>query len=180
MNRLARAAKEIADAVEKIDESEMAAAATAVAKAKCAFVGGAGRSGLAARMFAMRLAQAGMAVHVVGDATATAAGKGDVLFLVSGSGTTPGVLGWVKRARGAGCGVWLLTHSPDSPLAREASGVVTIPLPKDAAGGIAGEGWLVSVFEECAVVVLDVLAERVAAIRGETPETLRRRHANLE
>lgn len=64
------------------------------------FVAGAGRSGLALRMAAMRLMHLGLAVHVAGDATTPAISEGDLLLVASGSGTTAGVVQSVNTARG--------------------------------------------------------------------------------
>jgi len=52
------------------------------------FVVGAGRSGLVARAFAMRLMHLGFSVHVVGETTTPRMDPGDLLIVISGSGET--------------------------------------------------------------------------------------------
>jgi 6-phospho-3-hexuloisomerase len=52
------------------------------------FVMGAGRSGLVARSFAMRLMHIGYQVYVVGEIVTPAVTAGDVVVAISGSGNT--------------------------------------------------------------------------------------------
>ena len=68
-------------------DAQFDAAVTRLQNARRIFVVGAGRSGLALRMSAMRLMHLGFDVHVVGEVTAPAISKGDVLLAASGSGT---------------------------------------------------------------------------------------------
>ncbi|HII81332.1 MAG TPA: SIS domain-containing protein, partial [Methanosarcina sp.] len=52
------------------------------------FVMGAGRSGLVAKAFAMRLMHLGFSVYVVGETTTPAVRPADVVIAISGSGET--------------------------------------------------------------------------------------------
>jgi hypothetical protein len=54
------------------------------------FVVGAGRTGLALKMAAMRLMHLGLVVHVAGEVTSPAIGRCDLLLVASGSGTPAG------------------------------------------------------------------------------------------
>ena len=75
-------------ALVRSDADGLARVADLVAAAPRVFVLGAGRSGLALRMTAMRLMHLGLDVHVVGEVTTPAIERGDLLVTASGSGTT--------------------------------------------------------------------------------------------
>ena len=57
------------------------------AKGKKVLMLGAGRSGLVARAFALRLVHLGFNVYVQGETITPAIGKGDLVVAISGSGT---------------------------------------------------------------------------------------------
>jgi len=56
------------------------------------FVGGAGRSGLVSRFFAMRLVHSGYQVNMVGEIVTPAIKAGDLFLVISGSGGTKTLL----------------------------------------------------------------------------------------
>ncbi|RLP72320.1 SIS domain-containing protein, partial [Mycetocola manganoxydans] len=93
------------------------AVAETLAGAHRVFVLGAGRSGLALQMTAMRLMHLGLNVHIVGEVTAPAIGPGDVLLTASGSGTTTSIVRGADAAVNAGADVAVITTAADSPLA---------------------------------------------------------------
>jgi 6-phospho-3-hexuloisomerase len=68
------------DAVEKLTEILLGA--------RCTFVAGAGRSGLVAKAFCMRLMHLGLPAHPVGETATPALRRSDVLVVASGSGET--------------------------------------------------------------------------------------------
>ena len=78
-----------------VSEAEITVAQRMILAANRVFVTGAGRTGLALKMTAMRLMHLGLVVHVAGEATSPAIGRGDLLLVASGSGTTawPGARG---------------------------------------------------------------------------------------
>ena len=63
-----------------------------VMNVKRIFLMGAGRSGLEARVFAMRLMHLGFDVHAIGEATAPVPTQEDLVIIISGSGKTQSVL----------------------------------------------------------------------------------------
>jgi 6-phospho-3-hexuloisomerase len=73
-----------------------------VEKAGRTFIGGAGRSLLVSRFFAMRLVHAGYNVNMIGEVVTPAIKSGDLLVLVSGSGVTETLLQFVKKAKSVG------------------------------------------------------------------------------
>ncbi len=174
--------EELGAGLAALEPEALDAAARGIAAAGRVFCAGAGRSGLAMRMFAMRLAQAGLPAHVVGDCTTPAMQPNDLLVIASGSGATPTMLLHAERARELDARRLVLTLRPESPLAREAEALVRIPLPEDGArpAGLAGAQWLRTLFEQTLLVTLDTIAQAAAEAAGRTEADLQARHANLE
>lgn len=145
------------------------------------FVHGAGRSGLALRMVAMRLMHLGLTVHVVGEATAPAVGEGDLVILASGSGTTPGIVRAGETATRAGASVATLTTDVDSPLAALSAVTVVVPAAhKTDRSATASRQYAGSLFEQGVLLVGDALFHALWQRSGRTADELWPRHANIE
>ena len=173
---------ELAACVRGVDGGQVEALGERVLQAQRVFVLGAGRSGLAMRMFALRLMQLGWTVHVVGDATTPAIAPGDLLIVGSASGETAGVATLVRLAREAGAQVAALTAEPDSSIGRMADHCVKIPgsTPKSAGSGASSRLPMASVLEQAYLVVLDCLVAWLAERTRQTDAAMMARHANLE
>ena len=155
--------------------------ATALGDADRVFVHGAGRSGLALRMTAMRLMHLGLTVHVVGDVTTPAITSGDVLLTASGSGTTGGVVRAAQSAVDAGASVAAITTATESPLAKLAAHVLVLPAAdKLDRSGSASAQYAGGLFEQAVVLVGDALFHSLWKQSGATADDIWPRHANLE
>lgn len=100
----------------------------AIEKAKRVYVLGAGRSGLVAKAFAMRLVHLRKKTFVVGETITPAMRKKvDLLIAVSGSGETLTVVNVAKTARKIGGKVASVTANPESSLAKTSHIVVSFP-----------------------------------------------------
>ena len=73
----------------------------AIMGAKRVFVGGAGRSFLSMKMFAMRLMQLGKQTYLVGEVCTPALGKGDIFLVASCSATTEITQMLMRKAKSA-------------------------------------------------------------------------------
>lgn len=149
------------------------------------FVAGAGRSGLVMRSFAMRLAQLGLPVHVVGETTSPAIRPGDLLLIGSGSGVTDSLVHYAGKAVETGARVAAATADPASPAARLADVVVVIPAPTPKSAQATGKGHLSrqpmgTLFEQSLGVMLDACVMLLMARLEETERGMFGRHANLE
>ncbi|GGJ53745.1 6-phospho-3-hexuloisomerase [Glutamicibacter ardleyensis] len=145
------------------------------------FVAGAGRSGLALRMAAMRLMHLGLAVHVAGDATTPAIADGDLLLVASGSGTTAGVVQSVNTARGAGARIAAITTDPSSPIGSAAHVLVEVPAAgKTDHGSSITRQYSGSLFEQALFLITEIVFHTLWNADDATAQQLWQRHANLE
>jgi 6-phospho-3-hexuloisomerase len=172
---------EITRTLDAVSQAEVGRAQQMLLTARHVFVTGAGRSGLALRMTAMRLMHLGLSVHVVGEVTAPAIGEGDLLLVASGSGTTAGAVQAAEVARKVGAAVLAVTAAPDSRLALFSDAVIVIPAQtkQNHAGAISGQ-YAGSLFEQCVLLLMDAMFQAMWQERGESAEVLWKRHANLE
>ena len=182
---------ELRQTLNQISCDEFAALVREVTGARRVFVAGAGRSGLVMRSFAMRLAQLGLLVHVVGETTSPPIRPGDLLLIGSGSGVTDRLVHYAGKAAEAGAHVAAATADPDSPAARRADGVVVIPAPtpkspvetgsKKTGGPEQRSGQpMGTLFEQSLGVMLDACVLLLMARLDETGQSMFARHANLE
>ncbi len=182
---LERISTELDRAVDQVlrrDPVVLARVADLIADAPRVFVLGAGRSGLALRMTAMRLMHLGLAVHVVGEVTTPAIGDGDLLLAASGSGTTAAIVRAATTAAAIGADVVAITTDASSPLGLLA-GQATIVVPaadkldrsEQASAQYAG-----SLFEQAVVLIGDALFHALWRRSGVTADELWPRHSNLE
>ena len=164
----------INEAMEKADWPGILELVDMLPRAKNTFVTGAGRSGLVARSFGMRLMHAGLPAYIPGETITPAAGQGDLLVAISCTGETGYTDYLARRAQSLGAQVVVITTDGASPLAREADKVIIIPT---TATDIVLRA---AVFEHatslCLDAVFNVLSDRLRV--GQ--EEFRRRHANLE
>jgi 6-phospho-3-hexuloisomerase len=173
--------KELESILSAVNEAEIAVAERMILAARRVFVTGAGRSGLALKMAAMRLMHLGLTVHVAGEVTAPAIAGGDLLIVASGSGTTAGAVHAAEVARKAGADVLALTTAPESKLGVLAQGLVVLPAAtKQDHGATKSEQYAGALFEQSVLLLTDAMFQGMWRERGETAEQLWKRHANLE
>lgn len=91
------------------------------------FVTGAGREGIAARSFSMRMMHLGKEVHWLWDDTTPGMGKGDLFVVVNGSGKIGHIDYLIDQAKRTGARILVITGSPSERTPREADACVFIP-----------------------------------------------------
>ncbi|MDK8172621.1 6-phospho-3-hexuloisomerase [Curtobacterium citreum] len=171
----------LVDAVRAADRAPFQRALTLLTDADRVFVHGAGRSGLALRMTAMRLMHLGLRVHVVGEVTTPAIGRGDVLLVASGSGTTGGIVQAARTAADVGARVLAVSTTDDSPLAAVADATLVLPAAtKTDRSGAASAQYAGSLFEQGVALLGDALFHALWQRSGRSADELWPRHANLE
>ncbi len=158
----------------KVDWSSFMDLARMLPQARQTFVTGAGRSGLVARSFGMRLMHAGLPAFVPGETTTPATDEGDLLVAISCTGQTGYTAYLAGRAKSLGAKVVVLTAEGDSPLAAQADKVLLIPA---TAPDIVVRA---AVFEHTASLCLDAVFNVLADQLKLDLDKYRQRHANLE
>ncbi|NOZ58924.1 MAG: 6-phospho-3-hexuloisomerase [Euryarchaeota archaeon] len=183
--------KHVEQVAEELGEEEVEALIQSIISAKKVFVYGAGRSGLVAKAFAMRLMHLGINVFVVGEIITPAIEKEDLLITISGSGETTSVVNAAKIAKNVGAKVALITTYPNSSLGRLADIVVVVKGRTKLKGEkdfvmrqIKGEHYplapLGTLFEIAVLIFLDAIIVELMVRLGKTEEEMRTRHATIE
>jgi 6-phospho-3-hexuloisomerase len=171
---------EQADAIARVDETQVIAFVGAIQEANRIFLLGEGRSGLVGRMFAMRLTHLGNAAFVVGETITPAIGSRDLLIAISGSGETGGVVLLAEGAKRSGARVAAVTANAGSRLAGLSELAVLIPTQHKLQGSDSRQ-YGGSLFEQAALLLFETIVSLLAADDAATGfAALARRHANLE
>src|SRR5438132_5172621 len=143
--------------------------------AKKLFVYGVGRSGLPARVFAMRMVQLGIDCYFIGETITPVVSEGDAVLIVSDTGSTMSSIQVANIARRVGAKVISVTGHPSSKLAHASNVVLLI----QANGGSAQARLapLGTLFEAATVLLLDGVVAQVMERLGQTASDMRGRHA---
>ncbi|MFT4112145.1 6-phospho-3-hexuloisomerase [Silvibacterium sp.] len=173
--------EELHSCISAVPESQLLAARHALLSAQRVFTVGAGRSGLALKMAAMRWMHLGLEVHVAGEVTTPAILSGDLLVVASGSGSTSGAVQAAQVAKNAGAKLLAITTAPASPLSLLADWQIVIPaVTKQDHDGSISQQYAGSLFEQSVLLLTDAIFFQLWRERGESAADLWKRHANLE
>jgi len=144
-------------------------------KAPHIFVYGAGRSGIIGRAFAMRLVQTGLVAYVIGESVTPIVRKGDAVFILSGQGESSSSIQTANIVRREGADLIVLTGKATSKLAHAATVLLSLEFREDPdRPRLAPLGTL---FEAASLSLTDGIIAELMAERGETEDSMRRRHA---
>ena len=142
------------------------------------FVGGAGRSGLVSRFFAMRLVHSGYNVNMVGEIVTPAAKSGDLLVVISGSGGTKTLLPILETAKSKGAKIAVISQKLSSAMADMAD--LTVQVGNDDAFPLTKGMPMGSQFELATLLYLEAVVGEIIFDKDLTEEGMRAVHANLE
>ena len=182
----------IRDAEDYLVEEDIANFIEIITTADNIFVTGAGRSGLAAKAFAMRLMHLGLSSYVVGETISPAINAGDCILAISGSGETNTIVTAAKISKKRGAKVLALTSYPESSLGQLADGIIHVKgrtkvevddenyLKRQIKGNYTSLTPLGTAFELTSLVFLDGLVSELMETMGKTEEDLKNRHTVLE
>ena len=182
----------IHDAEEYLIEEDIANFIEIITTADNIFVTGAGRSGLAAKAFAMRLMHLGLSSYVVGETISPAINAGDCILAISGSGETNTIVTAAKISKNRGAKVLALTSYPESSLGQIADGIIHVKgrtkvevddenyLKRQIKGNYTSLTPLGTAFELTSLVFLDGLVSELMHAMGKTEQDLKSRHTVLE
>ena len=182
----------IESAEEFLDEKTIYKFENMIMEANNIFVTGAGRSGLAAKAFAMRLMHLGLSSYVVGETISPAINADDCIIAISGSGETNTIVSAAKIAKNRGSKVLAVTSYPDSTLGQLADGHLLVKgrtkkevddenyMKRQIHGNYTSLTPLGTAFELTTLVFLDAIVSELMEKMEQTESDLKARHTVLE
>lgn len=169
----------INDILKTVSQADIDAVKQLFFEANHIFVYGAGRSGLVAKAFAIRLVHLGFQAFVVGETITIPVQKGDLVVIVSGSGETIPAVMTAEIAHNLKANVVSITGKKDSDI--DAFADITLFI---SAGCQEEErkryAPLGTLFEASVWILFDGLVADLLDSKNETEESMRKRHATLE
>jgi len=186
-------ASKIRSIANTISDEDVRKFITELLNAKRIYVIGAGRSGLVAKAFAMRLMHLGLKAYVVGETITPALNKGDLMVIFSGSGRTKIVADLAETAKEIGGRICLITSNADSRIGKIADCIVIIEHHRDTVEDDAVEfeirqmmgdhksfAPLGTLFETVSMIFADAVVSRLMEITKTDENALKNRHTNIE
>jgi len=195
MREIQQAMREIAEQVLDVsgalDNKQVGNFIQSLLDAKRIFVIGAGRSGLVAKAFAMRMMHLGLDTHVVGETITPSLREDDLLVAVSGSGETSLTVSAAEIAKKIGAKIVAVTSYPKSSLSKISDHIVILPgrtktestpdfMHRELLGEHPSFAPLGTTFEIAALVFFDGVIASLMTTLGKKEEDLRARHATIE
>lgn len=143
---------------------------------------GCGREGLAIKGFAMRLFHLGCDVHVIGDMTVPPLGPGDLLIISSGTGQLPSGESFIRVAKASGAKTHVITAQPhgSTPKLADEITIISAQTMANDRGGEISVLPMGSLFEFTETLFFELVILDLRNQLGETADTMRARHTNLE
>ena len=182
----------IESAQEFLDEQAIEDFEDIIINSKNIFVTGAGRSGLAAKAFAMRLMHLGLSAYVVGETISPAIYEDDCIVAISGSGETNTIVSAAKIAKNRGSKVLALTSYPESTLGQLADSFILVKgrtkkevddenyMKRQIHRNYTSLTPLGTAFELTTLVFLDAIVSELMEKMHQTESDLKARHTVLE
>ncbi|MDE1821757.1 MAG: SIS domain-containing protein [Euryarchaeota archaeon] len=165
----------VTEAIARIDPARVSRAVQMVQKAPQVFVYGAGRSGIIARAFAMRLVQTGVTAYVIGESVTPIVRKGDLVVIFSNRGESQSSLQTANIVRREGADLIVVTSRGNSKLSHAANILLELDFPEEKDRPTLSP--LGTLFESGSLRLADGIIAELMQVRGETEESLRQRHA---
>jgi 6-phospho-3-hexuloisomerase len=160
------------------DKNSAAKLKSLVDQAGRIFVGGAGRSGLVSRFFAMRLVHSGYQVSMVGEVVTPAMKDGDLLVIISGSGGTKTLLPILETAKSKGGKIAVISMKSSSAMSDLAD--LTVQIGNDDSFPLTKGMPMGTTFELSTLIYLEAVIGEIIFDKDLTEEGMRAIHANLE
>ena len=182
----------IVSAEEFLDEDSIDEFENIIMESKNVFVTGAGRSGLAAKAFAMRLMHLGVSAYVVGETISPAIYENDCIVAISGSGETNTIVSAATIAKKRGSKVLAVTSYPESTLGQLADSCLLVKgrtkqevddenyMKRQIHGNYTSLTPLGTAFELTTLVFLDAIVSELMEKMHQTESDLKARHTVLE
>ncbi|KPJ84404.1 MAG: hypothetical protein AMS17_16280 [Spirochaetes bacterium DG_61] len=171
-----------------LDESELKKVVSVLLKAKKIYVLGIGHSGMFGKIFAMKLNHVGLKAYTVFDEINPPFDKEDVFVAISQSGETSSIVTLVQKAKKLGGRVIGITSASSSMLEKLADSNLKIKeyagevkfRALSAIGDTKNQNLLGLLFGLSIYILFYTIVIMIAKERGETPDSINLRHANLQ
>ena len=182
----------IESAEEFLDEKSVNEFENIIMESPHVFVTGAGRSGLAAKAFAMRLMHLGVSAYVVGETISPAINADDCIIAISGSGETNTIVSAARIAKDRGSKVLAVTSYPESTLGKLSDVYILVKgrpnqedddenyIKRQILGNYTSLTPLGTAFELTTLVFLDAIVSELMDKMHQTESDLKARHTVLE
>ena len=143
---------------------------------------GVGREGLMMKSLTMRLMHSGLHAYFVGDMNVPPVGPGDLLLVSAGPGNFSTVNALIDVAKNAGASVSIFTAQPDLLTKKGFDQVIHIPARTMADDKKANDFVLPmgSLYEAALFLYFEIIILKLRDHLGETADSMRNRHTNLE
>ena len=163
----------------KVSQDDIKKVKVLFLKSRRIFVYGAGRSGLVAKAFAIRLVHLGFQTFVIGETITAPVKKGDLVVIISGSGETIPAVMTAEIAHKLGAHVVSITAKKKSEIAKYADITLFI---STTCNDTKRKKYapLGTLFEASVWIMLDGIIADLLDSKNETEEKMRSRHATLE
>ena len=171
--------RKINDILAHVSQDEINAVKKFFSESERVFVYGAGRSGLVAKAFAIRLVHLGFQTFVIGETITGPVQKGDLVIIISGSGETIPAVMTAEIAHNLDAKVVSITGKKKSGIAKFAD--LTLYISASCNDSERKRyAPLGTLFEASVWILLDGIIASLLESKKETEETMRSRHATLE
>jgi 6-phospho-3-hexuloisomerase len=182
----------LSEIIDRLDREAIKSMIQKIMEGERIFLMGAGRSGLVAKAFAMRLMHLGFSVYVVGETTTPAVRPEDVVIAISGSGETHSIADLGKIVKDIGSTLITVTSKKESTLGRISDIAMILPsktkndpdtdgyLERNMRGGYKNLPPLGTSFEITSLIFLDSIISQLITLTGASEAELKSRHTNIE
>jgi 6-phospho-3-hexuloisomerase len=171
-----------------IDEAQLEKVISAILRAKKIYVLGIGHSGMFGRILAMKLNHVGLRAYTVFDEINPPFEKDDLFIAISQSGETKTIVALAEKAIKLGGRVLCITSEAGSTLAKISETVLLIQKNADDVsfdvlslmGDKNNQNFLGALFGFNIYILFYTIILMLTRKLNETPESIDRRHANLQ
>lgn len=173
---------ELQTVLSKIDQTECDQLIEAIFNANKIVGIGAGKVWMATKWFIMRLGHFWRQAWFIWDTTVPNTSDWDLILVVSGSGETQTIYDLLVIWKNNGAKIALVTGNPDSRMWKLADIIVKVTAPSKtkAVDGFKSIQPMTTLNEQSLQLLFDAIVLDIMEKTGETHESMRARHSNLE
>ncbi|MDQ0204691.1 6-phospho-3-hexuloisomerase [Pectinatus haikarae] len=162
-----------------INASDLFSLVSTIDKSSNIFLTGVGRSGLMLRAFTNRLMHLGYNAYMIGDISTPHTKPNDILIIGSASGNSTHLFQQAEKAINDKLKIAVITANKESSLVKKADILVIIPTQTKDTNPTSLQP-MGTLFEQSSLLLYDSIVLMLMEKNGETSDSMKTRHANLE